>query len=137
MLDRRSVAARAEADLPHADPDLEGRLTFLDGDFFEPLPAADVYTLKNVVHNWNDASALRILARVADALAGRPDARLLLIEPAKQGGMPTQYQRLDDLMQVVICEPGAVARTEAELRALVERAGLPASTCSRWRPSRQ
>ena len=124
VLDRGSVSARAAADLLRSDPDLADRLIFHSGDFFEPLPDADVYVLKNIVHNWNDDSALAILARVSEALDRRPDSRLLVIEAAAEGSMPNRYRRLDDLMQVVICQPGALARTEGELRRLVEQAGL-------------
>lgn len=49
------------------------------GDFFVGVPAGgDLYLLKSVLHNWDDASCRRILARCAEAMA--PPARLLVIE---------------------------------------------------------
>jgi hypothetical protein len=51
------------------------------------VPAgADLYLLKSVLHNWDDASCVRILARCAQAMAD--GARLLVIErirPARPG----------------------------------------------------
>ncbi|WP_031074520.1 methyltransferase [Streptomyces sp. NRRL WC-3742] len=44
------------------------RFTTVAGSFFDPLPpGADVHTLVNVLHNWNDADILRILRRCAQA----------------------------------------------------------------------
>jgi hypothetical protein len=38
---------------------------------------------------------------------------------------------MDDLMQVVICEPGTRARSEADLRRLLERAALAVAGADR------
>lgn len=125
LVDREPVVRRAAAFLAVADPALAARIECLAGDFFEPPPArADVYILKNVLHNWNDESAGRILTAVRAAMEAAPDARLLVIEPVRGGGMQERYMRLDDLLQAVVCEPGAVARSADELAALVEAARL-------------
>lgn len=75
-------------DLPHAQSGalalrqaakLEGRCSFVSGSFFEALPGdADVYLLKSILHNWDDASCRTILRRCADAAP--PHARLMLVE---------------------------------------------------------
>lgn len=123
VLDRASVCERAAADLAATDPAMAARLEFRSGDFFAEVPAsADVYLLKNVLHNWNDAHAAAILATIRRA-AG-PASRLLVLEPPAEGAAGGAFQRLDDLMQVVICDPGTVARTEDELRALLTAAGF-------------
>ena len=49
------------------------------GSFFDPLPAGgDAYVLFDVLHNWDDEQAHRVLARCAEA-AG-PDSRILVVE---------------------------------------------------------
>ncbi len=121
-VDRPAVCARAQRDL---DADLRGRLTYCPGDFFEAVPAgADLYLLKNVLHNWGDERAVAILRSIATALAGVADGRLLIIEPVIGGGMSGLYRALDDLLQLVICEPGATPRSADALSALATQAGF-------------
>lgn len=123
VLDRGSVCERATTELARTDAALAARLEFRPGDFFAFVPAGgDVYLLKNVLHNWNDESAVRLLRTVKVAVSATPGARLLVLEPPVAGTLPEKYQRLDDLMQVVICEPGTVARSVDELRALLASA---------------
>ena len=40
------------------------RCTFVEGSFFESLPAADVYVLSTVLHDWGDEAATRILRTI-------------------------------------------------------------------------
>jgi len=55
------------------------RLRLAGGDFFtDPLPVADAYILMEVIHDWDDDAARRILAGVRRA--ARAGATLLLIE---------------------------------------------------------
>lgn len=64
LLERCGVAARCRIEA---------------GDFFVRVPpGADLYLLKSVLHNWDDESCRRILARCVDAMP--PRARLLVIE---------------------------------------------------------
>ena len=70
VLDRSSFQA-----VP-ADP---SEVTFHEGSFFEPIPAGyDHLLLKNVLHDWDDARCLEILARCREAVAA--GARLTVIE---------------------------------------------------------
>lgn len=58
-----------------------GRLHRQPGDFFQAVPAgADLYVMKNVIHNWPEARARQVLENVRAALAGDPARRLLIIE---------------------------------------------------------
>jgi len=111
--DRADVCARAVA---------EERLGFVAGDFFAGVPPdADLYILKNVLHNWSDDSAVAILRSIAASMNG---GRLLVLEPLLGDGESSLPRLLDDLMQAVISERGTAARTEPEMRALLERASL-------------
>jgi O-methyltransferase domain/Dimerisation domain len=57
---------------------LGGRFTGLGGDFFTAVPAADLYLLKAVLHDWDDTSCVRILRNCREAAS--PGARLIVIE---------------------------------------------------------
>ena len=118
--DRGSVAARASAALEREEPDLAPRLAFAATDFFREVPAGgDVYLLKNVLHNWNDESAVGILRTIRAAMTR--DARLLVIEPV---GMPPRYEAADALVKTILGERGTVTRSAADLRRLASASGL-------------
>src|SRR5690242_11034509 len=58
---------------------LDGRVTLVEGSFFEAVPqAGDLYLLKSIVHDWDDERAAAILTRCRAAMA--EPARLVLIE---------------------------------------------------------
>jgi SAM-dependent methyltransferase len=102
---------------------LASRCEFRGGDFFESVPGgADVYLLKSVIHDWDDARSRQILSRCRQALA--PGAKLLVLEWI----MPERVEAKDvsmvgtDLNMLVMV--GGQERTEAEYRALAASAGL-------------
>jgi hypothetical protein len=47
---------------------LQNRVTTVGGDFFESVPVADLYLLKHVLHDWDDAACIRILKHCRRAL---------------------------------------------------------------------
>jgi hypothetical protein len=57
---------------------LSGRFTGQAGDFFEEVPAADLYLLKLVLHDWDDEACLSLLRNCR--ASARPGARALVIE---------------------------------------------------------
>lgn len=57
---------------------LEDRIEVTGASFFDPLPAgADAYLLFDILHDWDDEQAHRILARCVEA---SPDGRILVVE---------------------------------------------------------
>jgi hypothetical protein len=120
LFDLPSVIERARK-LPRAEG-LASRCTFIGGDFFESVPAGiDLYILKHILHDWNDARALRILQNVAVAM---PRGGHLLL--AEQGiappGVPNPGKLLDVVM-LSLLEEGR-ERTSPEFASLMTRAGL-------------
>jgi hypothetical protein len=104
------------------------RCEFVAGNFFEdPLPRADAYLVKSVIHDWDDARSVAILRNVRASMP--KDARLLVVEPIvpERAGSSWFDQMLaaTDLNMLVVA--GGRERTEAEFRALVEAAGLRVS----------
>jgi hypothetical protein len=104
-----------------ADAAAAPRLTLTPGSFFaDPLPVADTYLLMDLVHDWDDADAARILAAVRRvAPAG---ARLLIIETlvAEQPG-PHFGKTLDIIMLAVT---GGKERTRTQYEHLLDAAGF-------------
>jgi hypothetical protein len=106
-----------------AEEGLDARCEFLAGDFFAAVPGgADLYLIKSVIHDWDDAHARRILVRIREAM--EPGAKLVLLEwpiPERVGPQDAGIVSTDLNMLVVA---GGLERTEAEYRALVASAGL-------------
>jgi hypothetical protein len=112
-------------DLPHvvAEAAASARLHVASGDFFtDRLPAAHAYLLMDLLHDWADDDAMRILSSVREAAP--PDARVLIIEtlrPEEPG--PHIGKTLDVIMLAVT---GGRERSFAEHTALLEAAGFRA-----------
>lgn len=117
-------------DLPHvvADAETSGgaspRLQFHGGDFFnDALPSADAYVIKQVLHDWNDADAVRVLTSIRRAAP--TTARVLVIEqiapePEDVSG-PHPTILLDVLM---LAATGGRERTASEYAALLTQSGF-------------
>lgn len=106
LLERRGVLARVALE---------------PGSFFERVPAgADAYLLKHVLHDWNDADALRILRSVH--AAATPGARLLLLESVISGRNVAQPAAILDLEMLAIT--GGRERTREEWERLMGDSGF-------------
>lgn len=94
LLDQDDVIARARAAL--ADVDGAERCTMATGDFFAAVPeGGDIYMLKSVLHNWDDARSIAILERCRGAMRG--DAKLLVIERIVAEGNEYSEAKLFDI----------------------------------------
>jgi trans-aconitate methyltransferase len=91
-------------DRPHAMPGvlaeaerrgLQDRVTGVPGDFFESVPAGDIYLLKFIMHDWDDPSCVRILSTVRRAM--NPGARVLIVEMAMTAQNPSANAALMDM----------------------------------------
>ena len=124
ILNNASGATGILFDQPHViaeAPQSEARMQLLGGDFFHgSMPAADAYLLMDILHDWHDTDAARILATIRRA-AG-PGANILVIEtviPDIPG--PHLAKALDVNMLVMT---GGRERTVEEHRALLAAAGF-------------
>ncbi|MBA3832030.1 MAG: helix-turn-helix domain-containing protein [Chthoniobacterales bacterium] len=97
------------------------RVELAAGDFFQSVtPGADLYTMKHIIHDWDDAKSLQILRNIRAAM--KPDGRVLTIEMVvPEGNEPSPSKILD--LQMMIME-GGKERTAGEYEALYELAGL-------------
>lgn len=124
----RGVLFDAPAALTTANATLEvaavaARCRVVSGDFFTAVPArGDAYVLKQVLHDWDDERAMRILSSVRSAMS--PTARLLVFErmlpePVIRGDA---YPLLLDALMLAVT--GGRQRTRQEFECLFESAGL-------------
>ncbi|MGV0838186.1 methyltransferase [Mycolicibacterium thermoresistibile] len=91
------------------------------GSFFDAVPdGGDLYLLKHVVHDWEDAQAARILRTVREAMS--PDAKLLLAETVIPPGNTAHFGKLLDLDMLVFA--GGRERTSQEFADLLTTSGF-------------
>lgn len=119
-----TAAGTAQArDTVHA-AGLTSRCQVIAGDFFDTVPpGADLYLLKSITHDWDDAAVTDILVRCRAALP--PGGRLLIIEPVlpetvESGAQEDAY--FSDLNMLVL--HGGMERTRADFDRLCAGAGL-------------
>jgi hypothetical protein len=123
LVDRPHAIAGARALVEQAG--VADRCDLLQGDFFESLPAgADIYLLKNIIHDWDDERASRILRNCHDAM---PDSgRLLLVELVLPDCLDASASHRaivhDDLAMML--GPGGRERNEHEFRKLLQCSGF-------------
>jgi hypothetical protein len=95
------------------------RIDCVAGDFFESVPAGgDLYMLKQVIHDWTDEEATRILANCRRAMTANSKILMfeLIISP------DSIYPKLLDLMMLVWT--GGRERTREQYEQLLASAGL-------------
>lgn len=117
LFDLPAVVAGAGPELGGLDP----RVERVGGDFLsQPLPAADLFLLKHVLHDWDDTACVTILKNVHAAMSATSRVLIIemLIEDAPEAG-PAPWMDLNMLVML-----GGRERTANEYEGLLERAGL-------------
>ena len=100
---------------------IEDRYLAIAGNFFESVPeGAEAYLMKNVLHDWDDDSAIRILRNCRRAM--HDNAKLLVIEVVLRAEREEPFESLLDLNMLVMS--GGCERTEAQYRRLFESGGF-------------
>jgi hypothetical protein len=100
---------------------LSNRCEAISGDFFAVVPSGgDAYILSQVLHDWNDDDAIRILTNCHHSMSKH--AKLLVMETVIQPGTDSSLATLSDLHMMAVT--GGRERTEAEYANLLSGAGL-------------
>jgi hypothetical protein len=99
---------------------VRSRIEHAPGDFFKSVPSGDAYLLKFVLHDWEDAHAIRILANCRQGMRG--DARLFVIEVVVPEDEKPSIAKTHDVNMLVLT--GGRERTHAQYQALLREAGL-------------
>ena len=120
LVEAKGVLAEAEGFL--AGRGLRDRVELREGDLFGELDAeADVYVLKNILHDWDDETSARILDNLRATM--RPGSRVVLIEQLQERNEPHPFASLTDLQMLTQCDDGR-ERSPAELQGMLAAARL-------------
>jgi len=119
-------------DLPHvlegAKPriqrlGLSSRLDTCPCNFFESVPAGgDAYIMQHILHDWTDEQCHVILKNVHQALAGKKNGKLIVLDSLVNTDGKFDFTKWKDLEMLIL--PGGRERTEDEFRALLGKAGF-------------
>ncbi|AFM19951.1 O-methyltransferase [Mycolicibacterium chubuense NBB4] len=120
LVDSAGMLAEAERFL--AERGVADRIDRVEGDIFGTVNVtADVYTIKDVLHDWDDERCRKILAAVAASMP--TGSKLLVIEYLQQRNRPNPFSPLLDLHTLTQRDGGRL-RSVAELSDLLIGAGL-------------
>src|SRR5689334_19391306 len=115
LVDAPGVLREAEAHLRARG--LRDRVELAEGDIFSRVDArADVYLLKDVLHDWDDEASAKILSTVRATMPA--GARLVLVETLQERNVPDLIASLADIQMLTQCEEGR-QRSASELGALL------------------
>lgn len=120
LFELTSVADFARARL--AKHPQAGRLWVTEGDFFtDELPAADLYALGRILHDWSDDKVDRLLAKIHAALPSGGGVLIVekLLFEDKTGPTAAHLQSLN----MLVCTEGK-ERSLGEYTQLLEKAGF-------------
>jgi hypothetical protein len=123
ILERTPSAHGVLFEQPHVIADAEAvpRLSLVGGDFFaDALPAADLYLLMDLLHDWVDTDAARILSAVRRA--ARPHAHVLIIETLVPDIPGPHFGKTVDIIMLAVT--GGRERSEKQHAALLASAGF-------------
>lgn len=112
-------------DQPHVvgavTPEKTEKLTVIGGDFFaDAMPTADAYLLMNIIHDWADAEAIKILSAIRRDMPLH--ARVLIIETVVPPGPEPHLSKELDIVMLAL--PGGMERTQEEYTGLAAKCGL-------------
>lgn len=120
LLDRKEVVEMARETLSRCG--VFDRCQLVPGDFFSGVPeGGNVYILKRIIHDWDDAHAIQILHNCRKAMVN--NARMLIVERLlPEESIPSPVKIVDITVMVLYRE--ARERTELEFQKLMAQAGL-------------
>lgn len=127
----RGVLVEAPGVLAEAEEHLRGvgvreRVELVAGDLFAPPPvAADLYTLKSILHDWGDEACVGIVSGIRAVMPG--GSRLVVLELDQEPNDSDPLASWADLQMLTQCEGGR-ERSPAELQGLLRDAGLTPGT---------
>jgi hypothetical protein len=120
LFDQPEVVESASTNLAAAG--VADRCEIVSGDFFVEVPqGGDLYLLRQIIHDWDDARATLILTNRRRAMP--PSGKVLVVE----GVVSEDYQQSLPVLQLdleMLVNYGGRQRTEVEYSALFAAAGL-------------
>jgi len=98
---------------------VEDRCTYVVGDMFKQVPEADAYSLKMILHDWNDQECIEILSNLRGGTSR--ESRVFIVEHIVPGPNEPHFAKLLDIH--MMCWGTGRERTEGEYIGLLEAAG--------------
>jgi hypothetical protein len=96
---------------------LDERCRYVAADMFKEVPGnADVYSLKMILHDWNDSECVQILQTIRRG--ARSDGRIFIIEHIVPGPFEPHFSKLFDIH--MMCWGNGQERTEEEYASLLK-----------------
>lgn len=123
LVEQEKTAARAR--VAFEDAGVTNRISIVERTFFDELPGgADAYVLAQILHNWDDEDAARILARCASA-AGKSGRVMVVERTNSEIGRQREFTEMDLRMLILF---GGRERTLGQLSVLADKVGLQLQT---------
>jgi C-methyltransferase len=120
MIDATLIELPEVIDRVAGDPGDEG-MRLVAADFFsDVLPAANIYVLMEIIHDWDDGDAVRILSNIRRNAPD--DATVLIVETVLDDERLRDPARTLDIVMLALT--GGRERTPAQYASLLERAGF-------------
>jgi hypothetical protein len=104
------------------DSEIAERCEIVGGDFFKEVPeGGDLYIMQQVIHDWDDELAVKILTNCRSAMA--ENGRLLVVDAVLEPENKHDMNKFQDVTMLLV-NKGARERSEQDFRKLFENAGL-------------
>lgn len=97
------------------------RMKLEEGSFFDSVPRADLYLLRNIIHDWSDVKALEILATIRASASTH--SQLFLFETLVEKNGEKPLGKFSD-MTLFMMTSGGFERTKEEIVSLIQEAGF-------------
>ncbi len=98
---------------------LQNRCEYIGGDMFDDVPRADLYTLKMILHDWNDDECVKILTNIRQRV--RKNGRVFIAEHIIPGTSQAHFAKVYDIH--MMCWGSGCERTEEQYVDLLTRSG--------------
>ena len=104
---------------------LDARCRYIGGDMFKEVPSADAYSLKMILHDWNDSECVEILTNLRKS--AKSNARVFIVEHMVPDPGVAHFAKLFDIH--MMCWGTGQERTESQYARLLETAGWKPAGC--------
>jgi len=98
---------------------VENRCTYVAGDMFDDVPAADAYIMKMILHDWSDDECIKILSNIYRRVSN--GGTVFIAEHLVPGPEKPHFSKLFDIH--MMCVASGKERTAEEYADLLKRAG--------------
>ena len=98
---------------------VEDRCTYVIGDMFDEVPAADAYIMKMILHDWSDEECVKILSNIYRQVSNV--GTVFIAEHMVPGPEKPHFSKLFDIH--MMCASSGRERTAEEYADLLKRAG--------------